>query len=155
MRKKLYIILFLLASQTVGAQVSTERNYWDLLMTDVNVRFRYSLEHGAMVMVPRFGDQILQYQDEEIVFRGFFLPADATGSTIVLSYNPMEMCFFCTGSGIESVMELVPADGQQRQFGRLRTDNFIEVKGRLKLNSRDIMRLFYILEDAELIRIIE
>ncbi len=155
MKKAAYIFLLLLLPFFVAAQDTKSQNYWDLLMSDVNVRFRYSLEHGAMVMVPRFGDQLLQYQGEEMVFRGFFLPADATGSTIVLSYNPMEMCFFCTGSGIESVMELVPAEGNERQFRRLRTDNFIEVKGRLRLNSRDIMRLFYILEDAELVRIIE
>jgi hypothetical protein len=140
---------------TFMANAQETNNFWALLMKDVSIRYRYSLEHGAMVMVPLFGDQLTQYHDETITIKGFFLPADATGTTLVLSYNPMEMCFFCTGSGVESVMEIEPADGQRRQFSRLQTDNFIEVKGRLRLNARDVMRLLYILEEAELIRIIE
>jgi hypothetical protein len=154
LRKQFQLLIFALMLPLM-ASAQDQDNFWNLLMKDVSVRFRYSLEHGAMVMVPRFGDQLVQYQGEMVTLKGFFLPADATGTTIVLSYNPMEMCFFCTGSGVESVMEIEPAEGQRRQFSRLRTDNFIEVKGRLRLNARDIMRLFYILEEAELVRIIE
>jgi hypothetical protein len=151
---KLMAIIITITFST-SAQSQTTDKLWYVLMHDVQVRFRYSLEHGAMVMVPRFGDQLLQYQDELISIEGFFLPADVTGSSFVLSYNPMEMCFFCTGSGVESVIEIVASEDQVRQFKRLRTDSFIEVKGRLRLNARDIMRLFYILEEAELVRIIE
>lgn len=155
MRKQILVLLLTFMSMPAFATPDGKDNFWEVLMQDVTVRFRYSLEHGSMVMTPRFGEQLIQYQGEEVTLKGFFLAADVTGSIIVLSYNPMEQCFFCVGSGIESVIEIVPADGQQRHFGRLRTDNFIEIKGRLRLNARDIMRLFYILEDAELLRIIE
>ncbi len=155
MRKQILFIWLTFIMLSSFGQESEKDNFWDVLMHDVTVRFRYSLEHGSMVMTPRFGEHLVQQQGEEITIKGFFLSADVTGSIIVLSYNPMEQCFFCDGSGIESVMEIVPAEGQQRHFGRLRTDNFIEIKGTLRLNSQDIMRLFYILEDAELIRIIE
>ena len=127
---------------------------WNILLNDVRMRYRYSIEYNTFVQVPRFGNTIKQMDGQEITLRGFFLPADVTGEAFVLSHVPMQMCFFCAGAGIESVVELHSIVTHNMRFRRLSTDDFIEVKGRLKLNQDNLDHLIYILEDAELVRVI-
>lgn len=126
---------------------------WDVLLNDVRMRYRYSIEYNAFVSVPRFGSQLQEMDGREVTLKGFFLPADVTGEAFVLSYVPMQMCFFCAGAGIESVVELHSIITHQIRFRRLNTDDFIEVRGRLRLNRDDIDHLIYILEDAQLVKI--
>jgi hypothetical protein len=128
---------------------------WDTMMKDVKMRYRFSVEHNNFIQVPRFGKDVQDLNGKEIVLRGFFLPADVTGNTYVLSYVPMQMCFFCTGSGIESVVELQSAVSHRVRFRRLNTDDFIEVKGKLKLNVSNMDHLIYILEDATLVNVVK
>jgi len=127
---------------------------WEVLLTDVRMRYRFSVEHNSFVQVPRFGNTLKALEGTEIVLQGFFLPADVTGDAFVLSFVPMQMCFFCAGSGIETVVELHASVSHQARFRRLNTDDFIEVRGRLKLNPNDLDHLIYILEDAELMRVV-
>jgi hypothetical protein len=105
------------------------------------------------VPIPRFGREVRALEGTEITLKGFFLPADVSGNVIVLSFMPMAMCFFCSGAGIESVVEIHSIPQQQNRFRRLRTDDFIEIRGKLKLNPDDMEHLIYILEDAELIKV--
>jgi hypothetical protein len=126
---------------------------WETLLTDVRMRYRFSVEYNSFIQAPRFGNNVKEMEGKEIRLKGFFLPADVTGDAFVLSYVPMQMCFFCAGSGIESVAELHPLISHRIRFRRLSTDDFIEVRGRLKLNANNLDHLIYILEDAELLNV--
>jgi hypothetical protein len=126
---------------------------WHTMLNDVKMRYRFSVEHNSFVQVPRFGKDVKELDGKEVVLRGFFLPADVTGDMYVLSYVPMQMCFFCTGSGIESVVEIQTILSHRIRFRRLNTDDFVEVRGRLKLNVSNMDHLIYILEDAALVNV--
>lgn len=152
-RKYILSLCLLLLSVTVMADNPFENMGWDVLLKDVNMRYRYDTEHNAFVPVPRFGRTVKALDGSEISLRGFFLPADVTGNLFVVSYMPMAMCFFCAGAGIESVAEIQNTPQQLSRFRRLKTDDFIEVKGRLRLNADDLDHLIYILEEAELVKI--
>ncbi len=156
MLKILFILSILIA---VNQPPELESHYssetWKVLMEDVRMRYKYSVEYNSFVHVPRFGDTLKEMDGQEIVLRGFYLPADVTGDAFVLSYVPMQMCFFCAGSGIESVVEMHSLITHQIRFRRLNTDDFIEVRGKLKLNPDDLDHLIYILEDAELMQVIK
>jgi len=148
-----FTIALLLLNQPPDLEEHYNNREWNILLNDVRMRFRYSVEYNTFVQVPRFGNTVKQLEGEEIVLRGFFLPADVTGDAFVLSHVPMQMCFFCAGAGIESVVELHSLVTHNMRFRRLSTDDFIEVKGRLKLNQDNLDHLIYILEDAELVKI--
>ncbi len=154
---KTIIAVFLLLTLTPPADL--ENHYsneeWKVLMNDVRMRYRFSLEYNGFVHVPRFGSEVEKMEGKEMTLRGFFLPADVTGDTFVLSHVPMQMCFFCSGAGIETVVELRSIVTHNIRFRRLSTDDFIEVRGTLKLNRDDMDHLIYILEDASLVDVIK
>lgn len=152
--KKLFFLAVLwIAGLTIAAQEHATVNLWNTLIKDIKIRYSYSYRHQTVMLVPRYGQAVQQLNGSEISLRGFFLQGDVTGGSLVLSYNPMNMCFFCTGTGLETVVELQPKTGELHRFLRLKTDDFIEVTGILKLNSGDFTRLIYILQDATLVEI--
>ncbi|MFW5706872.1 MAG: hypothetical protein ACOC12_03025 [Bacteroidota bacterium] len=156
MIKSIVLILsFMALTQLPDLETHYNDKTWETLLTDVKMRYRFSVDYNAFVHVPRFGDSLKEMEGNEIVLRGFFLPGDVTGEAFVLSYVPMQMCFFCAGSGIESVVELQTLITHQIRFRRLSTDDFIEVRGKLRLNRDDLDHLIYILEDAELMKVIK
>jgi len=126
---------------------------WEVLLGDTKTRYRYDSSYNAFVPVPRFGRKVKALEGAEISLKGFFLSADVSGRVIVLSYLPMAMCFFCSSAGIESVVEIHNIPQHNNRFRRLRTDDFIEIRGRLRLNADDLNHLVYILEDAELVKV--
>lgn len=154
---KILILSFSLLMLNQGPNLENHYNneQWNILLNDVRMRYRYSVEYNTFMQVPRFGSTLKALEGKEIVLRGFFLPADVTGNTFVLSHVPMQMCFFCSGAGIESVVELHSLVTHNIRFRRLSTDDFIEVKGKLRLNQDNLDHLIYILEDAELLGVIK
>lgn len=143
------MILFL-GSFPVAAQFSDSDQNWKPMLSDVKVRYTWSVKHGSYITRARFGEQVQKLDGQEVTLKGFFLAADLTGDLYVLSSNPMATCFFCSAAGIETVVEIEPHPDDLRLFKRLRTDNFIEVKGTLHLNPDDFERLIYILKDVRL-----
>lgn len=151
--KIIFVVSILMLSQAQGSDDQYENMGWEVLLKDVRMRYRYDTSHNAFIPIPRFGREIRALEGKEITLKGFFLPTDVSGNVIVLSYMPMAMCFFCAGAGIESVVEIHSTQQHKNRFRRLRTDDFIEIKGKLKLNPDDLDHLIYILEDAELIKV--
>jgi len=155
MKKRLLIIsLFLFAifgSIAVSGQGESSDDNWKLMLNDVKVRYTWSVKHGAYITRARFGENVQKLDGKEVTLKGFFLAADLTGNLFVLSANPMATCFFCGVAGIESVVELEPHPDDLRLFKRLRTDNYIEVRGKLELNPDNFERLIYIMKDVRLI----
>lgn len=147
------LAIFLMgAISQAKAQFPTDDGIWNLLLDDITIRYRYSFKHEGFLPKPKFGDRLLEMNGQEVTIAGFFLPANITGSSFVVSYYPMAMCFFCSGAGIESVVVMYAEDGEERRLSNLRTDDFIEVKGRLELNDDMDKNLFYILRDARWVK---
>jgi uncharacterized membrane protein YcgQ (UPF0703/DUF1980 family) len=151
--KLIFLLLAFMLPQPPSEEDPFENMGWEVLLKDVKMRYRYDTQHNAFLPVPRFGRNLQAMEGTEITLKGFFLPADVTGNVFVVSYMPMAMCFFCAGAGIESVAEIHNIPQHLARFRRLKTDDFIEVKGTLRLNTDDMDHLVYILENAELIRV--
>ncbi len=103
--------------------------------------------------LPHFSSEIQKLEGTEIQISGFYIPILTEGGVFALSSQPSSMCFFCSGAGPESVIE-VNVKGEDKRLKHLRTDKFIEMKGILKLNKLDPDHLMYILQNAELVEII-
>ena len=153
--KALLLSIFIVTAFSLNAKKKPTNKVWDLLLNDVKIRYTYSLEYNALQPKPKFGKQVQELDGKTIIVKGFFLPLDVTGNIFVLSYNPMNMCFFCTGNGLQTIIELNVLPEHLRQFNRLRTDNYFEVKGKLRLNSDLSENLIYILDEVEFVRLIK
>lgn len=153
--KSLLISFFIITSFSVNAQNISNDKVWDLLLNDVKIKYFYSLKYDALLPKPKFGKKLKMLNGQSITLRGFFLPVDITGNVFVLSYNPMNMCFFCTGDGLQTIIELNVLPEQLHRFKRLKTDNYFEVKGKLKLNADNYEHLIYILDDVEFVKLIK
>ena len=148
----LFTLLMVFVHSGSSGQLTDSDQNWKLMLSDVKVRYTWSVKHGAYITRARFGEQVQQLDGKEVTLKGFFLAADLTGNLFVLSNNPMATCFFCGVAGIESVIEIEPYPDDLRIFKRLRTDNYIEVKGILQLNPDNFERLIYILKDTRLVK---
>lgn len=157
--RKILIILGLFSFCAMPFQgLSQDMNVdgdWETLLNDVKIRNFYSAKYHAYIPVPRFGNDLKELEGKKITLQGFYLPYNYTGDTAVVSYYPMDMCFFCTGSGIQTLVEAHVSEDDIKKFGRLRTDNIIKVSGVLKLNDSDFDHLIYILKDTELLEIVK
>ena len=116
-------------------------------LEDVSFTDKYSDELASYIMIPTFGDNLHALEGKEVLIKGFVIPLDVSLNLYVLSANPYASCFFCGGAGPETVMDIVFAEKQ-----KFRTDEYVTLMGRLKLNADDVYKLNYILEDAEIVK---
>ncbi len=157
MRKLKLVIVFwflVVAFHTYG-QSNTEENIWGVFLREVKIKHIYSVKYNSFLPKPKFSKKIMGLDGKEITIKGFFLPLDVTGDMFVVSYYPTNMCFFCDGAGIESIIEVNVKEDQLQKFKRLKADSYIHIKGTLKLNWNDYEHLIYILNNVELIEIIK
>jgi hypothetical protein len=117
------------------------------LFTDVEILTRIDADQGYEISYPKFGDSVLQLDQQSITLKGYMIPLDdMIGQRyFVLSALPYNICFFCGGAGPETVAEV-----KTRSEVRF-TDDAITVRGILKLNPDDPDHLMYIIEEAEVI----
>lgn len=156
MRVSLLIFCFaLLSICSLSAQKLSNDKVWDLLLNDVKFRYIYSIKYDALLPRPKFSKELKKIDGQSITVKGFFLPVDVTGNVFVLSYNPMNMCFFCTGEGLQTIIELNVLPEHLKRFNRLKTDNYFEVRGTLRLNTNLSEHLLYILDDVEFVKLIK
>jgi len=153
--KSILITISLISVFSLNAQNISNVKVWDLLLNDVKIKYFYSLKYDALLPKPKFGEELKKLNGQSITLRGFFLPVDITGNVFVLSYNPMNMCFFCTGDGLQTIIELNVLPEHLQRFKRLKTDNYFEVKGKFKLNADNYEHLIYILDDVEFVKLIK
>ncbi|WP_228527580.1 peroxiredoxin family protein [Pararhodonellum marinum] len=100
-------------------------------------------------LYPNFPEELKALEGKQVQVSGFYIPLEVNlGNLVVLSKYPMAECFFCGGSGPESVLV---AYLKGRPPKRLKTDDIITIKGTLKLNANDIEELNFILENAEIL----
>ena len=83
-------------------------------------------------------------EGKKITIRGYFLDLGADAMWYMLSRFPFENCFFCTGVGPETVLEL--ADFENKKL-KLKTDDIVTVTGTLYLVEEDD-EYFYTLKNC-------
>jgi hypothetical protein len=76
------------------------------------------------------------------------MPIDVEGNAyIILSKFPYSQCFFCGGAGPETIAEVY----FKIKLSKFEADQFIRVKGKVKLNETDLEHGNFILTDAILV----
>lgn len=139
------LLCFLFTSMIVSAQGET--NTWKTL-AKISYKKAYDELMGFKVDKPVFSDEVKALQGKEILLKGYIIPVDGYKShkEFILSAFPYSMCFFCGGAGPETVIEV------QAKEGIKYTTESITIKGKLQLNSEDINRLMYKIDDVVLVK---
>ena len=119
---------------------------WELF-ENVVFTATYFEEVDSYFEVPTFDPELLAHEKKEVTLSGYFVPI-GVDTIFVISANPYSACFFCGMAGPETVAEVrmpeIPS--------RLEPDAFVKVKGKLKLNDKDIDYMNFILQDAEFVK---
>jgi hypothetical protein len=107
---------------------------------------KYNEKAGEYFLMPAFPEELKALAGKDISLEGYFLPIDVEGDEyIILSKFPYSQCFFCGGAGPESIAEIYFKDKREK----FTADQFIRIKGKLKLNEGDIDHGNFIVEAAE------
>lgn len=135
----LFIVSFSTTAQTDG---------W-LSFAKTKFDAKYNDKAGEYFLYPTFSADLKGMVGKEFSLEGYYLPIDVEGNAyIILSKFPYSQCFFCGGAGPESIAEVffkVPP-------GKFEPDQYIRVKGKLKLNDADLEHGNFILEQAVLLQ---
>lgn len=124
----------------------TSENLWKTL-GKITFKKQYDELLGFKVDVPVFSQEILAMEGKTVTIKGYIIPVEGYKShkEFVFSAYPYNMCFFCGGAGPETVMEVYAKDPIKY------TAEPITIKGKLELNSTDVNRLIYALNDVVLV----
>lgn len=138
-------ILFLFAiifSITTSAQFTDSGKNWE---TMADVKYEKSEDEYGEIYVPKFGDNVQKMNGKTVSLKGFIIPFEGMFEPkhIIISSLPIAACFFCGGSGPETVAEAYLKEEVKY------TAKPVTVTGRLELNDTDYDQLMYILKDAE------
>ncbi len=136
------LVLLLLFSFNLTAQKIIT---WDQL-TDVKFSKTFSSELGIELLEAKFGESVKILDKQEIIIKGYIIPLDPLGTQYVISRNPMASCFFCGGSGPETVAELRLHPKSIRRYAM---DEILTFKGTLMLNEKNTESLNYVILNAE------
>lgn len=143
---KSFLFCALIASTTWAHGQTTEG--WSLF-AKTKFEAKYNEKAKEYFLYPNFSADLRQMVGKEITLEGYHLPIDVEGDAyIILSKYPFSQCFFCGGAGPESISEVYFKDKQDK----FEPDQYIRVKGKLKLNDADIEHGNFIIQDAVLIK---
>lgn len=117
-------------------------------LTDITYNRKFNQKEEMYFMYPVFGNSVKALEGKTVSIRGYMIPVDETGEYYVISAKPMAECFFCGGSGPESLIEL----DFKKKGRRFKTDEIRTVKGVLQLNENDVEHLNYILTSVEVVK---
>lgn len=130
----------------VNTRLNQKPEGWEIF-DKVIFKPKYFEEVGAYFEVPTFNKELLALENSEVMLSGYYIPLEID-SMFMLSALPFSSCFFCGGAGPESIAEI-----QFKEFPKqLEPDEFVKIKGRLKLNELDIDHMNFILQEAKLIK---
>lgn len=110
---------------------------------------KYNEKAGEYFLYPTFPADLKANVGKEIDLEGYYLPIDVEGDAyIILSKFPYSQCFFCGGAGPESIAEIYFKVKPPKFEG----DQFIRIKGKLKLNDADLEHGNFIVEEAVFVK---
>ncbi len=134
-------VLIMAFSFELAAQ--NDVNLWKTL-SKITYKKEYDEMLGFKVDVPVFSEDIQKLEGKEVVVKGYIIPVEGfkNHKEFIFSAFPYSMCFFCGGAGPETVMEIYAKEAVKY------TAEPVMLKGTLELNSTDINRLIYALNDV-------
>ncbi len=139
-----YILVGLLGFFTfsASAQFFDSAENWQSM---ADVKYEKSQDEYGEIYVPSFGGKVRQMEGQTISLKGFIIPFEGMFEPkhIILSSLPIAACFFCGGSGPETVAEAYLTEEINY------TSKPVTVTGVLTLNDTDYDQLMYILKDAK------
>jgi len=139
------LFLIILSFVCVSSFVQDENLWKTLAKVEIERRFDETLNFE--VDYPTFSEEVKKLNGQTIELQGWMIPLEELqGETyFVLSSLPFANCFFCGGAGPETVAEVFSKEKIKY------TDKRITVRGKLKINADDPMKLMYILQEAEIV----
>jgi hypothetical protein len=141
--KKLFVAMIFFTSVSI-AMSQVKPNIWDLF-AKTKFESKFDEKVGEYLFYPNFASDLKAMEGKEITLVGYYVPFTPEGNTyVILSKYPMSQCFFCGGGGPESVAE-VNFSKQSRKFD---VDELVTVKGKLRLNTKSLDHLNFILDQA-------
>ncbi len=122
------------------------RNEWRLF-SSLEFDEYFNEDIGTYDLKPKFTDEILSKEGQEIVLLGYIISSSKTDGfeNPILSKFPFTSCYFCGNAGMETVAE-IDFDTSKSTF---RMDSAYGFKGILTFNKDNPERLVIILKDAE------
>ena len=140
--KNVILLLVIACSFSATAQFTDSSKNWD---TMADVKYEKSQDEYGEIYIPKFGDEVLKMKGKKVSLKGFIIPFEGMFEPkhIIISSLPIAACFFCGGSGPETVAEAYLTEEIKY------TAKPVTVTGRLELNNTDYDQLMYILKDAE------
>lgn len=145
MKYLFFILSFLLAAQsTSNSQGKASLIDWKLL-SEIDFEDKYSKELEGWYISPIFSEKVKKYDQKRVIIKGYVIPLDVEGGQYALSAYPFSSCFFCGGSGPESVMTLKFKEAPRRY----KTDDVVTFTGTLELNDEDPDDFCYVLNQTE------
>lgn len=133
------VVMTLFLSSSALAQSSLS---W-VDFADVKFDPKFNDKYGIEFLTPTFGDHIKSYEGKEVTIKGYFLDLTGNGTVFLLSKNPLASCFFCGGAGPETVIEVY-----FKEKPPYKTDDVVEITGKLQLNVDDVSKANYILNNS-------
>ncbi|MFZ9504011.1 MAG: hypothetical protein ACO263_05515 [Cyclobacteriaceae bacterium] len=125
-----------------------QTDYW-AVFSKTRFEVKYSEKAQEYLNFPVFPAEVKALEGKVISVEGYYLPVDVVGEAyVIISKYPYSQCFFCGGAGPETIAEV----SFKTKPPKFTADQYIRVKGKLKLNLDDIDRTNFILQEAELIQ---
>jgi len=148
----LFLFLFTLFYTTAFSQ---EKITWKELTTIYRNEIlpnKNDSKKSTVVYLPNKSDDektltLKDVEGKQITVRGYFLDLGADSIWYMLSRFPFENCFFCTGVGPETVIELADFQNEKSKF---KTDDIVTVTGTLSVVKEDD-EYFYVLENSSVV----
>ena len=119
---------------------------WQIL-DGVKFETKYVEEVEGEYFFPVVNDDLKKIIGETVEIKGYYIPVEMDGNSIIISKYPYTSCFFCGGAGPESVAA-VKVNGK---IGEYYLDELITVRGRFAVNDSDVDMLNFIIEDAKIL----
>lgn len=143
---KYYLVLAMLV--LLSSSQAPPARLWELFST-TKFTEKLNKKYGLYFFYPDFNQKLKALEGKTVELQGFYIPLDMQQkSTIILSKYPMAECFFCGGSGPESV---AVAHLKNLPSRKLKMDQIITVRGILQLNADDVEEMTFIINQAEII----
>jgi hypothetical protein len=140
------IVLFTLFMFSFEATAQTDG--W-LAFAKTKFDAKYNDKAAEYFLFPTFSAELKNMVGKEFSLEGYYLPIDVEDNAyIILSKFPYSQCFFCGGAGPESIAEIF----FKVKPGKFEPDQYIRVKGKLKLNDADLEHGNFILEEAVVVK---
>ena len=144
MKKSLLVLLTIMVSPSAWAQ----SDGW-ALFAKTKFEAKYNDKAAEYFLYPVFPGELKDLVGKEISLEGYYMPIEIEGDAyIILSKFPYSQCFFCGGAGPESIAEVT---FKIKQSGKFEMDQYLRVKGKLKLNEGNIDHGNFMLEEASMI----